>query len=223
MNYIKTVISVLFIATANLANGTTIQWGSNPGEVLYDSTGAALSASYSFEIGTFGSFVPTEFNMNDWATNWTIFGQATSANGWNPNTPFLTSSANLNSDSSSSQFTNNFFPVGSQAYIWAFNTKNINPGSTEWALVTNTSADGNALDDWLFPNPDPSQSQPGYNWRFDSATSVPFGGLKGVQGPGNFSSTPPGTFAFQTHVVPEPSGLALLGIIALVPLTRRRR
>lgn len=206
------------------AGARTITWGSSVGDLLVDSSGTALDDSFKFELGSFGSFVPTESNMELWEANWKPFDTATVLDGgWNPAEPFFSGSANLNMDGTTSNtpFLSPVFAEGEQGYLWVYNTRTMAYNFTEWALITNTSADGNLLDDWTFPAPSDQTGLP-LQWRLSNATSVPYGGLNTVQGPGDYTADPPG-FDLQTHsVIPEPSP-ALLVLLAATALTASRR
>lgn len=212
----------------------TINWGSASFDSLYTSYGAPLDNSFTFELGTFGTFVPTEFNMDQWSANWRVFDRATTANGkWSDANSFFESSANLNDNGTSSSLEANpgsLFAQGEQAYIWTFNTLLLTPGLTEWALVTNNSLDGNTADDWVFPAPTDHSLTP-LEWRIGGdplssmgpANDVPFGGVNSQQGPGEHTASP-ASFDLQTHTLaPEPGSALLIGMIGLlVPLRRRR-
>lgn len=196
----------------------TIEWGNSVGDILVDSNGVALDDSYVFELGSFGLFTPTELNMDQWAANWKAFdrAEAPAAEGWNSAFSYFSSSATLETGGVSSEspplpaFT---FQPGEQAFIWIFNVLDIEPG-TEWGLFTNDSLDGNAGNDWLFPEPGDKTDLP-LEWRLFDAQSVIYGGLHGEQGAGEYAVDPP-AYQAQTHIVPEPSGALLLGLTAIV-------
>ncbi len=203
----------------------TIEWGNAVGDTVVTSTGIALDDSFIFELGSFGSFMPSESNLELWAANWKVFDRAVAPalEGWNSAAGFFSSAATMNAGGVSSEspplpsFT---FTPGEQAYIWVYNGLTID-ALTEWALVTNNALDGNAADDWLFPAPGGKEDLP-LEWRISGATRVPFGGLNDVEGPGDYSVTPP-SFDLQTHAVPEPASALLLGIAGLLSLRRRRQ
>lgn len=212
----------------------TINWGTSVGALLYDSDGVKLDDSFSFDLGTFGSFVPDATNLSEWGLHWKPFDRATapSSSGWNSAAGYLASSANHESDGTSSEspplpaFT---FSKDEQAYLWAYDTLTYGDG-VEWALITNNASDGSSTGDWLMPDPADPLSQP-LEWRISTslslstrATTVVFGGLNDVQGAGDYVA-PAGTFALQTHAVavPEPGGAWLMLSVALVALGRRRR
>lgn len=183
------------------APARSINWGSSVGSALYDSSGASLGDSYTFEIGSFGSFVPTASNMNLWVANWKVFdrAEAPAGSGWNSALGFFASSANLKTNGTSSKSPSlpaATFAQGEKAYIWVFNTKALDAG-TEWVLVTNDAADGNGADDWKFPAPSDQTSLP-LDWRLGNASAVVFGGLDNTEGDGEFSAAP-ANFNLQTH------------------------
>ncbi|MBX7207514.1 MAG: PEP-CTERM sorting domain-containing protein [Verrucomicrobiaceae bacterium] len=214
----------LLVMSATSLPARTIDWGSAVGDTIVTSTGIPLDDTFIFELGTFGAFVPTEFNLDQWAANWKVFDRAIApaANGWDSALGFVDSSATLQTNGTSSKspplpgFT---FAQGEQAYIWAYNGLTID-SLTEWALITNNSLDGNALDDWTMPAHADQTAQP-LDWRLSTAGSVPFGGLNDVEGPGSYT-VDPGTFALQTHTVPEPGTALLIGLGGLAFQVRRR-
>lgn len=215
----------LFAMSSSMLTARTIDWGGSVNGLLYTSNGIALDASFTFELGTFGdTFVPTQFNMELWTANWKVFDRAIAPalNGWDPATQFFSGTATLQTNGTSSEspplpaYT---FAQGEQAYIWVYNGLTIDALS-EWALVTNNSLDGNALDDWTMPAHSDHTLQP-LDWRLSNATGVPFGGLNDVEGPGQYTVTPP-SFDLQTHVVPEPASALLVGIAGLLAMRRRR-
>ena len=217
-------LALLLVMTPAMLPARTIDWGSAVSDTLATSSGLALADTFIFELGTFGTFVPSEFNLDLWLANWKVFDRATApaANGWDPVNGFVSSSATLLTNGTSSEspplpaFT---FAQGEQAYIWVYNGFTIG-ALTEWALVTNNSLDGNPLDDWLMPAHSDQTAQP-LDWRLSTATQVPFGGLNDVQGPGDFT-VDPGVFQLQTHTVPEPASALLIAISGLLFQFRRR-
>lgn len=224
---IKSIAASLTLLSLGQAStfGRTIEWGNAVGDVVVNSQGIALDDSYIFELGTFGSFVPTESNLSLWAANWKVFDRATAPalDGWNSTLGFFGSAATLEVDLTSSEspplppYT---FLQGEQAYIWVYNGYTID-ALTEWALITNDSLDGNSADDWLFPAPGGKTDVP-LEWRLSNASRVGFGGLNDEEGPGGYT-VDPGLFALQTHTVPEPSGLLLALLAVLIGAARRRR
>ena len=227
------LVALLLCLPALQTEARTIDWGSEVGSTLFDSTGAPLDDNFVFELGSFGSFIPTESNMTDWLTYWKPFDRATApaTSGWNSTDSYFTSSSTLLEDGTSSEapglsLPGYTFAQGEQAYIWVYNRLTLTTApdqystTTEWALFTN-GADGNAADDWLFPAHTDQTSLP-LDWTLADATRTPFGGTNNVEGPGNYSVNP-GTFDLQTHVVPEPGSLLLLAASACLIGLRRRK
>jgi hypothetical protein len=206
------------------AGASTVFWGSNFNDLLFDSAGNPLDSSYSFEVGTFGAFVPTYQNVDQWEANWKVFDRAfdPDANGWNSVEQFFVGTVNHNtlggSDSPDAN-PSDVFAQGEVVYLWAYNSKSIVP-SSEWALLTDGSSSGDLADDWLIP--DPADTVSSFNWQLTDANDAVIGGANGVQGPGEYSATP-GSFSLQTAVVPEPGSAFLLIAAAAAHLIRRAR
>jgi len=205
------------------AKAVQIAWGSEFEALLFQANGATLDASYTFELGTFTvGFVPTEYNLADWQSNWKLLDRA----DWSvPNQNFvgfvdINGSGNVSNGTEADPST--VFAVGEQLYVWAFNSQTLNPGVTEWALVTRTQPDPfvtPTVFDWVIPNYAQGDAQ---EVRLQDADIVIYGGLNNVQGPGEYSSTPP-AYQLQTHVVPEPGSALLIGAIGLLARLRRSR
>jgi len=225
------LVVMLSLAGHCSAIGATISWNSSFDSILIDSAGNALDHSFSFEMGTFGSFVPTSENMSDWGSNWKVFDKAylDDANGWNWEDRFFTRSVVHNSDgTSSSPFANppftlspHVFAENEVVYLWVYNSKDHVSGS-EWALVTDGLGGLNSYDRWLMPDPSESSSI-SYEWHLDDAGEVILGGANNVQGDGSFTANL-STFNLQTSAVPEPtSALLLLGALAWLGWQSQRR
>ena len=217
------------------AGAGTIFWGSpfpaGP-PLLVDSHGQPLDGSYSFEIGSFGAFVPTYANVDQWVANWKVFDRAfdpTPADafdgdpeGWNTEFGFFAGTVNHNlANGSDSPDANplDVFATGEKVYLWAYNSKDIVPTS-EWALVTDSNPVGNLNSSWLFP--DPNAPTPDADYQLADADEAIIGGVNDVQGPGEYSVTPP-SFSLQTAVVPEPGSAFLLFAAAAAHFIRRSR
>ena len=224
----KLVCLALALAWTHGSQAATVYWGSLFNDNLYDSNGNALDATYSFEIGTFGdastNFVPTYANVADWQANWHVLDRAFApdANHWDPIQQTFGGPFDVVGGTSDSAYANptDVFTQGFVAYLWAFNSKDILPG-TEWALITDGSSVGDAVpsDDWIIPDPTDTNS---YNWNLADASSAIVGGANGIQGAGTYSSSP-AIFSLQTAVVPEPGSAFLLLAAAAAHLTRRAR
>jgi hypothetical protein len=219
----KFLCLALALAWMQGAQASTVFWGSQFNDLLFDSNGQPLDTSYSFEIGSFGAFVPTYQNVDQWAANWKVFDRAfdPDANGWNAVEQFFVGTVDHNALGGSDSPDANpadVFVQGEQAYLWVFNSKTIVP-SSEWALVADTSSVGNLGDRWIFPDPaDPPGTS--YDWQLGDADQAIIGGANSIQGDGTFF-TNPGTFSLQTAVVPEPGSALLLIVGAAAFLTRR--
>lgn len=219
-----------WILSSSNASAQTIYWGSAVNDALFDSAGNPLDSSFFFEIGTFGSFIPTDENMSFWRDNWKVLDRvsAPAASGWDPAAGFFSSSFTLLSDGTSSRApelgSSSIFTGGEQAYVWISNSQQMQIG-TEWALVTNDGRDGLSTDDWrLPPLPDPCGCGSGASsleWRLSNASTPGFGGLNNELGPGNVSGSP-ASFSLQTAVLPEPGSAVLILSAALLRLRRRR-
>lgn len=223
----KSLLSLFtcFFFAALPAKATTLIWGSTPGDELYTSYGSALDGNFIFELGTFGSFIPTLANADQWLTHWKMFdrAEAPAANGWNAGAGYVASEATLLTDyTSDSSYASSSvtFAEGEQVYIWTYNTLVFAQGA-EWALITNDSTDGNAADNWVIPEPECCGASVA-EYRIEDATSVPLGGVNDDRGPGTFTADPP-SYQLQTASVPEPASGLLLGTLALSMLMRRRR
>jgi len=214
------------------AGASTIFWGSQFNDELYDSNGQPLNGYFSFEIGTFGSFVPTIHNLNEWDTNWKLLDRAfdpTPADpndgdpeGWNVIDQFFVGTvghdASGHSDSPDADPAD-VFAQNEKVYLWVYNSKVIVPTS-EWALVTDSNLIGNMSNAWLVP--DPADTTGSYDWQLADADEAIIGGVNGVQGEGGFAVTPP-SFSLQTAVVPEPGSALLIIAAAATHLLRRMR
>ncbi|MEM7387998.1 MAG: PEP-CTERM sorting domain-containing protein [Verrucomicrobiota bacterium] len=200
-----------------------IQWGGSIGSSNLDSSGSPLTASYSFQLGTFGSsFTPNAANASSWSSNWVPFDTA----DYNPAAAYFTGSADLEQSSGSglavSSSTGLAFAPGDQAYIWVYNNQSLSD-LTEWSLLTNDGSDGDANDDWLMPEP-ASHSLP-LQWRVSGASDSILGGANGESSEDGFRTSTTTDFDLQTHklVVPEPSSALLFLFGSMLFAFRRQR
>ncbi len=213
---------VLAASAVVVAHADTINWGNTFGSTVLQSDGATgWDDGFTIELGKFDDgFTPTPANAGLWAGHWTAFDTVTGAE-FNVGAGFYQSSSVLAD--------NDVFGVGDQAYVWVFNNQTAAPGS-EWLLFTNSSADGNAGDDWRFPAATGSQQTLPLSWRVTNATVPVFGAF--VSSPsggepevgGGVRTPPPGGFDLQTatFAVPEPGVTALL-LGGVATFFRRRR
>ncbi|MGV3659671.1 MAG: PEP-CTERM sorting domain-containing protein [Prosthecobacter sp.] len=205
------------------ALASTVFWGSEFNDLLFDSNANTLDTSFSFEIGTFGGFIPTYQNIDQWVANWKVFDRAfdPDANGWNALDQFFVGTVDHNTSGNSESPDANpldVFVQGEKIYLWVYNSKALEDGS-EWALVTDSVLAGNTASQWVIPDPlDPPGTS--YELKLVDADDVVIGGVNGVQGEGGFNATPPG-FSLQTAVVPEPGSGLLIFAAAAALLTRR--
>lgn len=203
---------------------STIFWANNFPDLLFDSAGNALDASYTFELGSFGAFVPTVDNINQWVNNWTVFERAYEGNGGfdvaNQNFSRTVDHTITGGSSSTEADPLSVFAQGEVAYVWIFNIKE-RQANTEWALVTDGDNGGDVDADWLFP--DPADILTGYAWSLADADELIFGGLNNTQGAGGFTANP-GNFTIQTATVPvpEPSSGLLMFLSASIWVIRRK-
>ena len=219
----KLLCLALVLAWTQGAQASTVFWSSAFNDQLFDSSGNALDATYSFEIGTFGAFVPTYQNVDQWAANWHIIDRAydPDLNGWNSSEQFFGGTVDFDmSGQSSSPDANpsDVFSEGDIVYLWAYNSKSIVP-SSEWALLGYGADPANTGDPWVVPNPADTVSP---NWNLSDAHDTIMGGANDIQGPGTYSANP-GVFSLQTAVVPEPGSALLLVAAAATHLIRRAR
>ncbi|MES2595907.1 MAG: PEP-CTERM sorting domain-containing protein [Verrucomicrobiota bacterium] len=210
------------------ALGTSISWLDAEGDVLVNPTGTALDSSFIFEIGTFGSFVPTDANLDQWAANWKVFDRAVAGDGWNPALGYFTSNAQLSETVTpgvgQSSFSAETFQSGEVAYLWVYNALDLEPTS-QWALVRDSTNNGALSPSWLMPTADDNAFD-SIDWDLLQADQAILGMVNGVQGGGDYTpiSNPGGGVAWlQLAAVPEPGSCLLLGVAGLLGLWRRRR
>lgn len=193
-----------------------------------------MDSSFIFELGTFGFFIPTESNIDQWAANWKILDRATLEIVVDPDTGyearfFTTGGVTFDAGGngiSESDFADPAvsFTQGEQIFLWAYNSKDIVVGS-EWALVRDGGSPGLSGNPWVIPDPvEPASTS--YELDLQYADQVVFGGANNVRGPGEYGDNQPANFRLQTAtVVPEPGSSLLLfaaGVAFVVRRTSRR-
>ena len=219
-------LAVLFICLggAGSLSASTIFWGSLFGDTLLTSSGTALDSSFTFELGNFiNGFVPTAGNTASWALNWQVFDTAVNTDGWTPADQEIAHSVDHTLASGSTSPTSTpsaIFTEGAPAYLWAFNSKDVNT-MPEWALLADNDHGTNVLNAWEFPDPT-LQSGESFDWQTRDLDTAIFGGVNDLQGPGLHTASP-ATFTLQTHVVPEPSSALLLALAGGSLMRARRR
>ena len=217
-------VLVVFASVASPSRAATIFWGTFFNDTLLDSQGNALTGSFTFELGTFApGFTPTALNLSDWAANWKVFDAAVAGGAWNPANQEVTGTVNHTALSGSdSPFANvaDVFPEGAPAYLWVFNTKDLN-ASAEWALAEDVDNGSNVLNAWEFPDPS-EQLGESYDWQTRDLDTAIFGGVNNTRAAGIFTATPV-DFTIQTAAVPEPGSVLLVALGAFLAVRRARR
>jgi hypothetical protein len=211
-------LCLLLSLAAPQLSARTISWFNAPGDVMVDSANNSLGASVTFEVGNFGSFVPTAGNLDLWASNWSVFDRAVSADGWSTGTGFLTSSAQFRADGTSSYGGIDTFSSGDVMYLWVYDSQALLPTS-QWALVTDSSNGAGSLS-WTLPTSD-ILNPTSVDWDLIQADTVILGGVNGNYGGGDIQTLAAPGFVLQLAAVPEPSGVLLLAVALGWP--RRRR
>jgi len=131
----------------------SIQWSSTQGANNQASSGAPMTAAFSFELGVFTSgFVPSPSNESLWAANW-VGAQRVAYND-GPNQQFAAQLAVVDNLSP--------FTLGAPAYVWGFQG---GQGSSDWILFRKS--------DWTWPNAFPVGPPPfPLVWNASAATAV---------------------------------------------------
>jgi len=209
MNMRLLLLTFTTLALAASARGAGIGWGNSPFDPvpMVDNYGNALDDTYVFELGTFGSFVPTSSNTELWAVNWKLLSVAAAPNDWFPEIPSFGQNLTFNTNGTVQGLPGSAtFTAGEQAYLWVHS-------GDQWALVTDTSPSNLADDEWVIPNPNDGSPDSQVTWVLDNADVVIVGGVNGIQSGTPFSYDPGSNFRLQTAVIPEP-GSSLLVLLA---------
>ncbi len=193
----------------------TINWGDAFLGTDVTSQNVSLDGTFTFELGTFGSFDPDAGNVTDWRTNWKLLD----TEPYNSSLMFASSQVGLGyvpaADGDPAYLTSDYyaaglsphFAEGEQVYIWVYNSLSPTPGS-EWGLFTNAT--------WTLPTGAPTgQPELPVNWYIPNSTESPYGSTSVVSGQDSFQTE---GFA----AVPEPDGALLLGLLGLGIILRRR-
>lgn len=129
------------------ADSANINFTSPTFEVGKTSDGTPLPATFNFSLGSFGSFVPTAYNLPRWQPNFTALltvppettppTASTSLVAWDTGFSQYSATAIVNTNSAP-------FATTNQAYVWGFNgTSPSLVNGSQWILLTNAA--------WKFP------------------------------------------------------------------------
>lgn len=222
-------LPVVWISSAYGQTTQPIVWGSNlsPGQVITSDGGAITLAEYTFELGSFGDFEPTDTNTSEWITHWKVFDAITQsdvdprdglANSGGASS-FFAGNASLNQNRTSDSedaLADVTFGTGEQAYVFVRNGDTPEFGN-EWLLYTSEIES-----EWAFPG--------GFSehliWSLGDADTVIWGAVNDTNvGAGEFTDTS-SDFFIRTQgfaSVPEPSTACLFGLAAFFACLRKRR
>ncbi|WP_309386920.1 hypothetical protein [Cerasicoccus frondis] len=201
---------LLILLPGVLAAQITINWGTGVAFdriVQQDGTSVPSPASgYTYEIGTFGSFVPTADNYDEWAANWHVFdGDPFFYTAGASNVGLYIDSAGLDSSQETTSTytgadTGYTFAAGQQAYVWIYNENDPNAidTNTQWALYTQL-IDGSSTIDAAWQMPDASSSTTTRSWYVSSADTAVWGSVdSGADTGGGNIIESPGSYHVQT-------------------------
>lgn len=129
------------------ADSANINFTSPTFEIGKTSDGTLLPATFNFSLGSFGSFVPTGYNLPRWQPNFTALltvppettppTTSTSLVAWDTGLSQYSATAIVNTNSAP-------FAATNQAYVWGFNgTSPSLVNGSQWILLTNAA--------WKFP------------------------------------------------------------------------
>jgi hypothetical protein len=218
----------LGLLCSGVATAAQINWGNafttSTAERIFCANGEAMTEAngteFTFSLGTFGNFVPTSGNVDEWMGNWKPLQELKYQPG-DPSTPvtpsndFYTGGVTLTD--------NSVFATGENAYLYVYRT--VNGSLTEVALlrrsISNTSGAA-----WRIPKGDSGVALP-LSWRLSGANTIVYGGANNIQSAGEYD-VDPGVFNIQLHylpntaAVPEPS-VVVLAAGAIVGFWLRRR
>ncbi|GHC42177.1 PEP-CTERM sorting domain-containing protein [Roseibacillus persicicus] len=230
-------IALLFVAPiltkATRAQQLQIDWGTSVvNEKIITSNGSGVSLDeFSIELGGFASgFVPTEANVDDWVSNWRVFdavtaGDTDSSDNFSSVGIGSTESRFVGTDylqadqTSASEDSNGLDTFGPSESAYIFIRNSDAPGvNSEWSLYTRSSDAA-----WEFPSVSGGQPATPLSWFVAQADTAVWGGINGsIVGGGEFTDGS-SDFIIRTHTfVPEP-GVAILSLLGLAGLLRRRR
>lgn len=196
----KTIAVLLALSVASVASARLVQNSSgafNPATLNYsDGSSWEAGETFNFQVGVFTGSVPA--SMTD-AWSWQA---APSSSGTN-----LAAWESWGGYWNQFSYDNNDAPltVGTQAYVWGYNSETLDAGS-EWVLLTNPN--------WTFTAQNPGNPEP-LAFDLDTPGTITVGGIGSLDGG-----------ALTTSAIPEPSTYALifgLGILGFLGFRRFRK
>lgn len=190
------LVNLSLVAAIGLrADPTTINFTSEAFQSGQTSVGADLTSSFTFSMGSFGSFIPTAGNVGSWVDNFTALGTTFA---WDEGWGYYSGASTLTNNDAP-------FSTADQGYVWGYNYQTVGP-TTEWILLTNPS--------WKFPM---AGSGATVDWTSTDAGTV------AVWGALNVINNVPYIQTAAVSAVPEPSTYALIGGLAMLGFVWFRR
>ena len=183
-------------------DSTQIAWASDAFALNLMADGGTTFAESDepirFELGAFSEgFDPNTTPKAQWASYWVVLQAAM----YDPIEDQVIETATLAGNSAP-------FTTNSQAYIWGFNTKDVDAGA-EWIVI--------AASEWKFPSADSTLPTTFSVSDADTPAEVLMGSVNGFNGDVFYH------MRLEAVVVPEPMTLALLGMAGAGCVCRRRR
>ena len=150
----RAILPLLSLLPGALLHAQPIIWSSAPQEVNQDSSGEAMDAGFTFELGVFrNGFVPTMENLAQWTDEWVPAAS-------------VAYSSEFNRFSGVTNVTNQApFNVGTAAWIFGFRNAT---AANEWILFRGTS--------WTWPLANPISPLP-FTWNTNGADQVVIGSV----------------------------------------------
>jgi hypothetical protein len=241
-------------ALLGTSQAATINWGGAFFTTNYSADGTQLetgptavlaSGEVMYELGIFQNadgteFIPTYANADEWAHRWVVFEANDSTidsatSGYDETFGYFGNIASMGDrdeqiTSVSSSESGGNLVTGFQAYIWGFDTKDLDgPEQPEWFLVTGKDggATGAATTNWVVPDSSATNNISfDIQWDIASASEAIVGRIDNNIGAGGMvDPVPGGGFDPSDHqfaTVPEPSSIVLL-LLGAAGLLRRKR
>jgi hypothetical protein len=260
MQHLKTphlIASLILGVLMGSSQAATINWGGAFFTSNYSADGTALeigptaavpSGEVMYELGVFQNadgtqFIPTYANVDEWSDRWVVLkandntvdsatSEYDSTVGYFGNIASMGDQDEQISTVSSSP-SGGTVVHGFQAYIWGFDTKDLDgPEQPEWFLVTGKDAgDGSnpSTTNWLVPDSSTTNNVSfDIQWDIASASEAIVGRIDNNIGAGGMvDPVRGGNFDHSDHqfaTVPEPSSVILFLFSALtLTLIRRKR